>query len=154
MVHGWQLQPQSCQMRVAVLFGNAVVNQDEVFPHIVVAINEPICAVLFLNGVTKHLNVARSLVRFPHVFFQDHGARCALFSLDELALGEHLIDRPLMLFIHDDFDRDASHTGEVVKKPQVVFVFFNHSTVDGLNVAVFDSGKHSSNCTGGTTRKP
>jgi hypothetical protein len=59
-----------------------------------------------------------------------------------------------MLFIHDDFDGDASHTGEVVKKPQVVFVFFNHSTVDGLNVAVFDSGKDRSNCTGGTTRKP
>jgi hypothetical protein len=62
VVHSWQLQAQSGQMFVAVLLADFVVNQNEVFSYIVIAVDESVSAVLFFNGVAKHLNVAGSLV--------------------------------------------------------------------------------------------
>jgi hypothetical protein len=154
VIHRWQLQAQPGQMRVAILFGDTVVNQKKVLIDIVVAVNEFVSAILFFSGVAKYLNVARSLVLLAHVLLQNHGARCAKLILDEPTLCEHVVDGPLVLFIPDDFDRDASHTSKVIKEPKVIWVFFFHPAINSLNVAIFDGSKDCGNRTGGTAGEP
>jgi len=92
VVHRWQLQAQLGEVCVAVLFGDAVVNQKKVLIDIVVAVNELVGTILFFSGVPKHLGVSRPLIRLAHIFLQDHGARRTKLILDEPSLGEHVGD--------------------------------------------------------------
>jgi hypothetical protein len=74
-----------------------------------------------------------------------------MLVLDELTPHKNFIDRPFVLLIHDYFDRNASHTGKVVKKPKVILMFFDNATIYGLNFAILNSSEKGSHSTGGTT---
>ena len=79
-------------MVIAITLGDAVVNQNEVFMDIVITVEKAVCAVLFFHGVAKHLNIAGALIRFPHVFLQNHCARRTTIVFQEPTFCEHFVD--------------------------------------------------------------
>lgn len=159
-VHFWQADTSIRDDRQAILLRQPLLYENRPNVDIRVRIQEAVNTVLFFGCVAEDLAVAKLLVAFAHILFEESGAGSASRPHEESLLAEHLVDRRFVFFISQDDDFLPKPFLAVLQEAPVVLVLFLNLCVNDFqwpakqDLLLLCDGQFRCNRAGGPTAKP